>query len=332
MMFGSIAKRLAKRISVLMFDINQRRSGQSRILLSFLFHNLFSDVAEMSLNEMHPQQRLTVNDFRQFAESFLTDGYRFVAPNDLIHNTHLDRKNALITFDDGYASSLRALPVLEEFNVPAIFFVVTNNTKQDRLFWWDVLYRERRKRGTLDKDISAEEQWLHFKRHDVVHQYLIREFGEDALWQTNDLNRPLKSDELKQLSRHKLITIGNHTADHVHLPLYSKEEIKGQIENAQRDISEITGEKPCMISYPYGDCNDMAAELSKEAGLVLGITLDAKCDRLPLDSNGSDPMRLGRFLFRGNEDQCIDIETFQPDMRLFLKARQMNERIAKWTR
>ena len=47
-----------------------------------------------------------------------------------------------ITFDDGYYNNTLALPILEEFDVPAAFFICSDNVQQNRCFWWDVLYRE----------------------------------------------------------------------------------------------------------------------------------------------------------------------------------------------
>jgi peptidoglycan/xylan/chitin deacetylase (PgdA/CDA1 family) len=45
-----------------------------------------------------------------------------------------------VTFDDGYADNLEeALPVLEEFGVPATVFVSTNGIDSSREFWWDEL-------------------------------------------------------------------------------------------------------------------------------------------------------------------------------------------------
>ena len=41
----------------------------------------------------------------------------------------------MLTFDDGYYNNHLALPVLEEFDVPALFFISTNHVKQQKCFW-----------------------------------------------------------------------------------------------------------------------------------------------------------------------------------------------------
>lgn len=47
-----------------------------------------------------------------------------------------------ITFDDGYRDNLHnALPLLEQFGVPATVFVVADTLGTEREFWWDALER-----------------------------------------------------------------------------------------------------------------------------------------------------------------------------------------------
>jgi peptidoglycan/xylan/chitin deacetylase (PgdA/CDA1 family) len=50
------------------------------------------------------------------------------------------KRSVVITFDDGYADSLRrAKPLLERYDTPATVFVVTGAFGQGREFWWDEL-------------------------------------------------------------------------------------------------------------------------------------------------------------------------------------------------
>lgn len=43
-----------------------------------------------------------------------------------------------VTFDDGYADNLsEALPILEQFQIPATIFVATGHLEKEHEFWWD---------------------------------------------------------------------------------------------------------------------------------------------------------------------------------------------------
>lgn len=135
-----------------------------KVLLTFLFHNIFSDASAINLNEAHPHQNLTVQQFRKYIESFLEYGYSFISPDDIAKDNIVNQKNILVTFDDGYFSNVQVLPILNEYNIPAVIFVTANNIKENKLFWWDVLYRERTARGTPEKKIFLEMQRLQWKR------------------------------------------------------------------------------------------------------------------------------------------------------------------------
>jgi peptidoglycan/xylan/chitin deacetylase (PgdA/CDA1 family) len=47
----------------------------------------------------------------------------------------------VVTFDDGYADNLLALPILEAHDVPATIFIVSGAVGNRRAFWWDQLSR-----------------------------------------------------------------------------------------------------------------------------------------------------------------------------------------------
>jgi peptidoglycan/xylan/chitin deacetylase (PgdA/CDA1 family) len=322
-----VKRRLKKALKSVIVSINDLQSGFSgkKKLISFIFHNMFTSTSEIELNETHPQQRHTVDQFRFFIEYFLHCDYGFISPQDIITNNIVKQRNILITFDDGYFSSLNALPVLEEYQVPAVFFVTTNNIKENRLFWWDVFYRKRRKAGVHEKEIFNEEESLHELRHEDIVSYLSNEFGENAFFETNDLNRPLSPLELKKLSENKLVTIGNHAADHIHFHRCTDDEIKSQIETTQRAICEMTGKTPDVISYPHGDYNHRIADIARQSGLSLGITCEQRYHDLPLDMNGQEPMALGRFGFLGDSRLLYDLDVFRPELSSYYKLRAMKK-------
>ena len=107
---------------------------ESPALVSFLFHSLFQDERERNYDLLDPQQGITVKMFRRFVEYFLEKGYLFVSPEDLLGGMATTGKYILLTFDDGYCNNLRSIPVLEEFGVPAVFFLSTDHIQHQKSF------------------------------------------------------------------------------------------------------------------------------------------------------------------------------------------------------
>ena len=80
--------------------------------------------------------------FECFVEYFHRHCYTFVSPNEIAHGLDSNGKYVLVTFDDGYFSNAKALPVLERHGLPAALFVSTDHVLQGKAFWWDVVERE----------------------------------------------------------------------------------------------------------------------------------------------------------------------------------------------
>ena len=58
----------------------------------------------------------------------------------LLEAKHPPRSPVVVTFDDGYADNLhQAMPTLEQFEIPATFFLTIGCLSQQREFWWDEL-------------------------------------------------------------------------------------------------------------------------------------------------------------------------------------------------
>jgi peptidoglycan/xylan/chitin deacetylase (PgdA/CDA1 family) len=276
-------------------------------LLSFLFHGLFKNNEERQGGESDPQQGITVEMFRRFVSHFRESGYTFISPPEIVERLGPSGKYILITFDDGYFNNVRAIPVLEEFNVPAVFFISTEHVKQAKSFWWDVVFREAKKRGKSDSEVHRILGRYKKLKTEVVETELRELFGRDALRPVSDIDRPFSEDELREISGHKLVFMGNHTRDHAILTNYSESEIRQQIRGAQADIREMTGQVPTMIAYPSGNYSVKIENAAFAAGLPLGVGVRPGRNHLPLEKPAAQTITLKRYTLWGNrgiEQQC----------------------------
>jgi peptidoglycan/xylan/chitin deacetylase (PgdA/CDA1 family) len=257
---------------------------------------------------------ITLQEFREFVQFYQTHGYQFVAPNDVVSGLPTDGKYVLITFDDGYFNNRRALPVLQELQVPAVFSIATAYVESGKSFWWDVLYRERVRQAALPSKIADETRYVQALPGQEIELYLTREFGAAALNPTCDADRPFRPDELAAFSRQPLVHLGNHTSDHTMLTNLSVTESGRQIATAQEDLYRMCGITAQLIAYPHGVHSARVCETAQDSGLSLGVTVEKRKNYLPLDQGPQSLLTLGRFQLRRDRPLIQQLEIFRGDL------------------
>jgi peptidoglycan/xylan/chitin deacetylase (PgdA/CDA1 family) len=276
-------------------------------LLIFVFHSLFESEAEIARGLMDPQQAVTTAMFRDLVAELRGQGYGFASPEDVIAGLDPSRRFAMLTFDDGYANNIRALPALEEFQVPAVFFIASNYVLTGKPFWWDVAFREMRQRdlGSV-KLAAARARWKSLRTCDAEKE-VMAEFGSAAFQTVSEIDRPFTAAELAALARHPLVHIGNHTADHAILTNYSPAEMREQIRGAQAVLEAITGRIPVMMAYPNGNVSKPVLQAAHEAGIRLGVTVRAGRNKIASARSKTGALLLKRYTLWGDRDlgaQC----------------------------
>ena len=268
------------------------RRRERPALLAFVFHGVFESPAEIALQRVWPAQPLLTAELARFIEHFLAHGYRFVRPADILAGLDPAGYHALLTFDDGYANNLRALPVLHAMHVPATFFISASHVAEGRAFWWDAVYRERRRRGAPLGAIRREVQTLKRRSPEAVESYVRRTFGNDALRPVSDTDRPFTSAELRTFASDPLVSLGNHTAAHADLTRHDAGRVADEIHGCQTYLTDVTGRAPQILAYPNGRCDRRSMHAAAAAGLRLGVTVGRRKTRLPI--TGTAAMRIAR--------------------------------------
>ena len=308
----SVAKQLKKSLRRKLSLLHRDRPA----LLIFLFHALFKDQDEISLNHVDPQQRITLDHMREFIAYFKGAGYKFISPDELYTGMDDNSRYVLITFDDGYYNNMRMVPLLEEAQVPALFFITTGNIENKECFWWDVVHRERHREGVDRATISREQKSLKKLHHKEILDRLHTSFGADCLKPWSDTDRPMTVSELQEFAQHPLVHIGNHTSSHYILDNYDTDEVEEQIREGQEGLIRLLDQSPSIIAYPNGNYSQAAIESTKRTGLKSAISLDKHKNYLPIDWSSDDAYKLGRFTLWGTEDIAAQCDIFRSDLRI----------------
>lgn len=307
MTFSKIVKAAILSLDEKLSSVSTWPNHEPGTVLSFLIHSLFTSSEEARCGLLDPQQGFTVAMLREFLAHFTRAGYRFLSPRDLAKDLLPEGKYVLLTFDDGYFNNTRALPLLEEFQVPAVFFISSGHVKHGKAFWWDALYRESKKRGRFAAEVHRRIAVYKQMAPPQIEADICSRFGRLALFPVSDLDRPFTPSELAKFANHPLVFLGNHTRDHAILTNCISEEIRSQIDDCQESLREMTGKTPEIIAYPNGNCSHEIAEAARDAGLLFGLLARPGRNRLPLQAGAPRAMTMKRFTLWGDrpvEAQC----------------------------
>ena len=164
----------------------------------------------------------------------LRDRFRFLTPEELLAGR---ADGVLLTFDDGYANqAVHALPLLEEHEAPAVFFVTTRHVADPG----DWLPSVRRAAAACPRPLSPE------VRHDLF----------------DGMSR----DEAQALASSPLVTLGSHTVSHPLLTRCYDEELAAELAESKRFLEELAGGPVELFAYPSGDYDRRVAEAVRGAG------------------------------------------------------------------
>ena len=201
----------------------------------------------------------------------------------------------MLTFDDGYFNNTLALPVLAEFDVPAVFFISTDHVLKNKCFWWDVLYRELSARGLSTLADLPRRRRLEIATNRSNRGRIIRAIRPDRLRTAWRCRSPVHARRAAAFARDPHVYIGNHTADHAILTNYSPEEVCAAVDRCQETLQTLTGKTPKLIAYPNGSHSRAILQACEQVGLKGGFTIRPEKSALPLLPHSPQLFRLGRF-------------------------------------
>jgi peptidoglycan/xylan/chitin deacetylase (PgdA/CDA1 family) len=254
----------------------------------------------------------------------LKENYHVISLSELgkaIAKGDVPNRTVVITFDDGYADNLwYAKPLLEKAEVPATVFITTGKINDSHEFWWDELERvillsqklpEKLKltidgtkynwviksatdRMTVYKELHALLRPLEYNVRERVMSELFHQVGTER--RARPEYRPLKAEEILELSKNGLIEIGAHTANHSVLSVLSKEKQWEEIIKSKKELEAVLKKTVTSFSYPFGthsDIDENTKTLVKKAGFTL-----ACANVFGKVHNNTDPFWIPRFLVR----------------------------------
>ena len=218
-------------------------------------------------------------------------------PQRLFRN--LGRRKVLVTFDDGYRDNFEcALPILERYDIPAIFFVTTGFIDHVAYPWWFELERWIGSANTLDPDgqilsepLSVETVSQKYEAWDRLYpilrsapQSLIKSFLRSRGFpeQQRYISESLfpSWDALRRSASNPLVTLGAHSVSHSAFAHESAHFVAEECRASHEALVRKAGVSPKVFAYPFGDSSaigEQAIEVLRDVGLYsLGFTTEER--------------------------------------------------------
>ena len=238
-----------------------------------MYHRLTLD--ESDRFEFHPRRGLAVHRDR-FEEQvrFISERCNPVSLDEavtLAMRGKLPRHSVVITFDDGYRDNLTvALPILEQYHVPATVFVTTGLIEQSAPLWWfeqEFLIRENDSlslrvnggerifslNGLDEKERASAELDALFKGLYLEEQLrcledLRSQSRVEFTWNDEMLTR----EDICALDASPLITIGSHTHTHANCRILSDSALREELICGKETLEDWLGHEVSHFAFPYG--------------------------------------------------------------------------------
>lgn len=207
------------------------------------------------------------------------------------------RRFVCLTFDDGYRDVLQwAYPVLRKHEVPFALYIPTSFPDRVGELWWLALERviegNRRIGLTIDGEDrrfdteSAEQKqevfdslywWLRGRETEEELRVVVRDLCARYRVDMNSFCDELcmSWEELGELARDPLCTIGAHTVNHVILKKASDKVARSEMEMGRAVIEAALGVRPEHLAYPVGDATSAGPReyrLAQELGFKTATT------------------------------------------------------------
>jgi peptidoglycan/xylan/chitin deacetylase (PgdA/CDA1 family) len=286
-MFGSatIKTQLRSRLKGLPRDtgwhlgLNQSFFRHARGARILVYHGICRD-DHLRFNTLFVKLKTFESQLRLYKKYF-----NLVSIEDFYHqNFSKDRFNSCLTFDDGFANNYKyVLPLLEQYEIPAAFFITGIRDAGYDILWNDILsvscqYGPAKIIFKNDEFVKGKDKrYVSSSTGKLLTDILrLTEFEDKAeLIQVLDSVKnkaegdywlQMTEEQIKTLSKSKWVTIGSHSYYHNDLAKIPVASAKEEIIRSKQLLENITGKEIKALAFPYGSYTREVIEAAKSTG------------------------------------------------------------------
>jgi peptidoglycan/xylan/chitin deacetylase (PgdA/CDA1 family) len=232
--------------------------------------------------QIHPvrnytRKHLPLDEFASLLRNLCRQGVP-VSMNDIMlasRDEPLPPRAFAITFDDGFENNASiAAPVLDDFGIPATFYITTGFIEDGNRSWTDIIEAAVEAVPTVKiQDISKtidgiygtptqkhamlEEVRRYVKGNAGIDPYdfaaeIVRQCGLSEAPFDAELDDKLSWNQVHELTQHPLFTVGGHSHTHRIMSFLPPDELEREVETSLKLLRNVSGKQLNHYSYPEG--------------------------------------------------------------------------------
>lgn len=254
----------------------QYGKGKDAIGVVFMLHRVCERINGHLPNNEH--LKVSPDFLEKVIIKYQKAGFSFLSLDQLFDvlsgSRRPDKPFVCFTMDDGYLDNYEnAYPIFKKYTIPFAIFVATDFPDKKAILWWYVIEELILKSSEIHLSDGSkyicktfQEKWDTFRyiREKVLllnQTNLVNNLNELFADYNLDWYSPIQDlsmtwEQVNNLTKEPLCTIGSHTVSHVALNRLSFKELESEIQNGINIIKSQTNYNPAYFAYPYGSSKE----------------------------------------------------------------------------
>jgi peptidoglycan/xylan/chitin deacetylase (PgdA/CDA1 family) len=241
--------------------------------------------------------KITKVFLEKFILKCLSENKVFISMDELydilLSGSELKLKDKVVlTIDDGYKDTFEnALPILQKYNIPFIFYVSSDFVNKKVVLWWHFLNDFILKNSIICTKNGKCFDVSDMNKKNSIYIYLSKQILKQGIYVNDYLlnNFEIYSDEiintyknllidwedLKSMNELNICTIGGHTKSHFGLRFLDKSFLKNDILLNKLELIDKLGVDINHFAYPFGTHFSVSYreyQIVKECGYKTSVT------------------------------------------------------------
>ncbi len=210
-------------------------------------------------------------------------------------NRKTTKKFVIFTFDDGYKDNLLfAYPVFKKHNIPFTIYVTSSIPDKQAIIWWYILEDLILKNDRIQYAFSVgsvnakclthrakERTFVHLRK--LINKLncmnlekeltdFFNRFGYNVLDYRTEMG--LTWDELSELAKDPIVSIGAHTLNHYNLRNLTDKQSLYEIMESKKILEKNLNIKVNHFSYPFGEYRSREIDFVKQSNFLTATTTE----------------------------------------------------------